>query len=76
MCQNINTLLHLYGDLSNKQLGLNRFTLITTLIFYYVKLKNRLSVRLSRLYLGITAWIDIRFASNEAPIFWELEVCF
>ena len=46
---------------------------------YYIKLKSRLSVRpscLSRLYLGISAWIDIRFASNEATIFWDLKSLF
>ena len=42
----------------------------------YIKLKSRLSVRPSRLYLAISAWIGIKFARNETPVFEEHEVHF
>ena len=40
------------------------------LFFYYIKLKSRLSVRPSVTVRNpaVSAWTDVRFARNEAPI--------
>ena len=37
-------------------------------VIYYIKLKSCPTVRPSRQYLTISAWIDIKFVQNEAPI--------
>ena len=49
---------------------------------YYIKLKSRLSVRLSvRTFLvewisAVGAQIDVKLARNEVPVFWADEVYF
>ena len=52
------------------------------IIFYYIKLKSRPSVRPSvRSFLvawisAVDARIDVKLARNEAPVFWDYEVYF
>ena len=52
------------------------------LLVYYIKLKSRLSVRLSvRTYLAIwisavAAWINVRLARRDSYVFWHDEVYF
>ena len=52
------------------------------LLVYYIKLKSRPSVRPSvRIFLvewifAVDARIHVKLARNEAPVFWEHEVCF
>ena len=52
------------------------------LLIYYIKLKSRLSVRLSvRTFLvewisAVGAQINVKLARNEAPVFWADEVYF
>ena len=51
-------------------------------VIYYIKLKSRPSVRPSvRIFLvewifAVDARIHVKLARNEAPVFWEHEVCF
>ena len=52
------------------------------LVFYYIKLKSRLSVRLSvRTFLAVSfsaaaAWIDVRLARRDSYVFWHDQVYF
>ena len=45
---------------------------------YYIKLKSRPSVRifLVQWFFAVDARIHVKFARNEAPVFWEHGVCF
>ena len=47
-------------------------------MIYYIKLKSRPSVRifLVEWIFAVDARIHVKLARNEAPIFWEHEVCF
>ena len=47
-------------------------------IFHYIKLKSRPSVRifLVEWIFAVDAMIHVKLARNEAPVFWEHEVCF
>ena len=52
------------------------------LLVYYIKLKSRLSVRLSvRTFLAVSfsavaAWIDVRLARHDSYVFWHDQVYF
>ena len=63
----------------------NKYLITKTLpvqCIYYIKLKSRPSVRPSvRIFLvewifAVDARIHVKLARNEAPVFWEHEVCF
>ena len=46
---------------------------------YYIKLKSRLSVRLSVRRAGnsvVPAWIDVGLALNDSYVLWHVQVCF
>ena len=65
----------------NAKLDFNRYSqeIQLTIRIYDIKLKSRLSVCLSAVtsrYSAVSAWIDVRFARNEASILGKLGVCF
>ena len=65
-----------------REFSLPEFTLHICCIFYYIKLKSRLSIRpfvhtiLVAWISVMGAWIDVRLVRHDSYVFWHDEVYF